>query len=289
MTAKQLSLVPQEPPALEVQDVRLDELVGSARGLIRLEGLPPSQEFVESVRRWGVLEPPLVRRTGQGWKLGAGGRRLKALVVLRDRGPDEDWDGTAEEWREHWSRVRVVVVQGDGWHDESIGLVESEHREENLPALVRAVQELMADGASEQQVWEQLGIPKLRIRRMVGLARLHATLRAAFEQGTIRPAVAERASKLSVDQQEQLVEVFEREGQLTAADVRQVRLAAGRSAQEALEGAGQGELGDWWIDDVAAYLRKAMSVIPDGEDWVRGSLQQLIDLLDERPDREEVQ
>lgn len=277
----QMALVPERPPQLTATTIPLDELMGTGRNKLVLVGPPPDRAFIESVKRYGVMVPVIVERKGKGWTLRAGTRRLKALVVLRDQQPPDDFEGTLEEWRARWETVRAEIVETDGWRPELLGTVENEHRSPNLAQLADEIGVLIAEGRTEAEIHHATLVPLTRIRRIVRLLSLHAELRDAYREGKITTRVALTAATCTAEQQEQLVSIYVSEGQLTWADVRNVKMADQRAAQEALAGLETPDLGeDAWIDPVITKLREALEMVPEGHP-VREDVQAIIDGFDD--------
>lgn len=282
-TDAQMSLVPPRPLAqsfVAAQDV--DELVGKGKGKLKLLGPPPDHSFIESIRLWGVLEPIKLKRLGNGWKMEDGFRRLRSVIILRDQAPPEDWGESTEAWRARWSTVPAFVVEAsNGWHDGLLSLTLNEQRSDNLAVLLVYVEQLAQQGHSEHEIYEATGVPVVRIRKVLQLTALHDDLRAGFMAGKIVATVALAASKCTAEQQAELVKVYRGEGQLTASDVREVKRADARQAQAALSNLGDGDAGQWWIDEVRRKLGECLAIVPENE-IIRIGLQNIVDILDDK-------
>lgn len=277
--SKQLTLAPSRP--VQTEHIRADvaQLMKA-----RLTGPAPDRDLIESIRTVGLLQPVVVeRRPRAGLALVAGKRRLKAFAILLAEEPPDNFDGSVEDWQALWREIPAELIPANGWNTVGARLAENEHRSDNFAELVDDLEALVAAGLSERELREETGIPRVRIRRALKVVALHATLRAAFRSGEIVQRVAEAAARCTSEQQAKLVEIFEREGQLTASDVREVRKADQRAAEAALVGAGGDErLGDAWVDEVVRKLRECIALIPAGFDpELRDALVGLIDELDE--------
>lgn len=276
---KQLNLAPTAPIRTEHIQADVDQLMKG-----RLTGPAPDPEFLESVRSLGLLQPVVVEQLPRaGLKLVAGKRRLKAFAILRDQEPPEDFSGTVEEWRALWSTIPAELIPSNGWNTAGARLAENEHRSDNFAELCDDLEALGAAGLSEREIRQETGIPRSRIRRALKIAALHPVLREGFRRGEIVTRVAEAAARCSPEQQAKLVEIFQLEGQLTAASVREVRAADKRAAEASLLGAaGNAENTDGWVDEVVRKLREALDLIPGYADpELREALVEIIDELDE--------
>src|SRR5260370_28212300 len=277
----QLTLVPQSIPEQELVEVALDELL-SGKGALKLVGQAPDHSFVESIRSWGGRGAIAVKRSprGPGFKMVDGWRRLRAVAVLHESEPPEDWTLTAQEWRDQWASIPAFVVKTDGWHPDVLPVILNHQRSDNFAVTLGSIEQLVADGFSEREVYEATGVPIATIRKLMNLPNLPPELKAAWVGGHIVANVAIAASKCTEAQQEELAKVWRGEGQLTAADVREVKKADQRAAQEALAGLGGGDAGGAWADEVARKLRECLELVPEQEAELRISLRDFIDALD---------
>ena len=193
-----------------------------------LEGPPPSAALVESIRRWGVLEPVLVRAVGGGVEydnprtLISGRRRLKALRrlheeyrtqvrMLASRAPEGTLlsDETVPGYRAAYERmrdfgrvpVRVISdpegVTGDG-RTETLALTANAVRADNpvtdfrnLAALLaRFVAQGLPEKEAVAEVAQATGLATGTIRQRLRLLQLSPELQEDFMAGRLPYAVA---------------------------------------------------------------------------------------------------
>jgi len=218
-TPRQPTLLPEAPLAIEATDVPLSALPDDDA----LVGPPPSRELVEAIRAVGVLVPiavvvrPTRRRTPGGYDVIAGRRRIKAarLVGLE--------------------RIPAVIVEAPDQGPLPDALtIQLQQQKGNPAAELRAIERLVAQGADESAISRATGMAVGTIRARLRFRRLVPGLRSAFEAGAISTHVAERSARLSVAQQEGLVETLDEKGRLISTDVHAARDARAAAALAAL-------------------------------------------------------
>src|SRR5215472_4332264 len=279
--AAQLPLVPEAPPEQEFTDMPLDELLAD-RGGIKLIGPPPDLSFIESVRKWGVLTPIAVkhRPRGTGWAMVDGFRRLRAVAILRNGDPPEEWVGDPADWKALWDTIPAFVVKTDGWHPDVMPVILNHQRSENYAVTLLSIEELVKEGRSEKEVYEATGVPIATIRRLMRLTGLHKELKGAFIAGQIVTAVAISAAKCTTEQQDDLARTYHATGQLAMSDVTAVKKADRRAAQMALAGMEAADAGDVWLDEVIRKLREALDLVPEEHTDLRYELRGVIDTFE---------
>lgn len=203
--ARQVTLLPETPPAFRAEAVSLDALPPDAAML----GAPPDPALVASIRQHGVLQPVLLIRAGSGalW-VAEGRRRIKAA---RRAGA-----GTIPAW----------ITDGDNGLAAAVGLVTHGTRRDNPAAELAAIEQLLVLGASEQAIARETGLRLPTIRRRLRLRQLDPGLHQAFRFGRLAVGVAEQAAKLPAVAQARLAVKLAEVGTVTATDVaaeRQVR------------------------------------------------------------------
>lgn len=204
-----------------------------------LESPPPTPALIESIRRWGVLEPILVRAVGGGLDHGdpkflvSGRRRLKALRLLADEYrerlrklsasvPADTLlsDETVPGYRAVYERMRefqrvpcrVVSdpegVAGDG-RTEALLLTANAVRADNPQADFRALSLLLArfiaQGLSDREALGETakasGLAPGTIKQRLRLLALSPDLQDDFMAGRIGYQVALAASSLGPESQ----------------------------------------------------------------------------------------
>lgn len=173
-------------------------------------GDPVTESMVESVRKHGILQPPLVRSIGatadgeQRYDVIAGKRRLQAAravglksveVVIETRGKDEI-------------------------NDEIAALVENLERRPNIIDQYRDVTKLIESGFTPLQIAKAVGMSYAAVRKIRNVGRLNPELLQAAEDGLMPKWAAENASRLDADDQAKLVETLREKGKITTEDVK---------------------------------------------------------------------
>lgn len=195
----QLDLLPAERLVITDRAQPIDRLPPDAD----LAGPPPTRELVDSVRRWGVLEPLVFRAAGGGIDWGdprsliSGRRRLKAVRLLQaeakadmvrasqkandattrvseerlDLGHDPTYRAAYERFKE-WQTVPVRLVSDpEGTPDDPSGpvltLLSNAVRREN-PVTDLAMLERLLERATKQELGERQALTE--IGRATGLS-----------------------------------------------------------------------------------------------------------------------
>jgi ParB family chromosome partitioning protein len=128
-----------------------------------LEGL------AQSIRRHGVLQPVIVQRTGEGYQLVAGERRLRA-------------SGLAGR-----TTIPALVIEAAGRRSLELALIENIQRE-NLNALEEATayEALLArDGSTQVQLAEQLGKSRVAVTNALRLLELPDEIKSFVKGGAL--------------------------------------------------------------------------------------------------------
>lgn len=207
----QLTLIPDAPPAPEdlvVELLALADLPPDAD----LPGDAPATAFVDSIRRFGLLQPIVVVPNGAGYKIAAGRRRTKAARAAG------------------LSQIPAVIYPPGYAMPQVIALIENQQRSRNIASDYLAIRKLADQGASESDIVAATGMPLGTIRARLRLSNLIPPLHEAFLAGCISATVADHASALSHDLQEQLAARLATAGKLTAHDIETVRHVAQTAA-----------------------------------------------------------
>jgi ParB/RepB/Spo0J family partition protein len=205
----QAQLIPDTPEVGEQLLVSTERLPDD----VYLVGPKPSCAMVESVKRFGVLQPVLLIENGEGFKVYDGRRRVKAA---REAGLEEV----------------PAIVYPPTVTGHVLTVVANTHRSENPLADIRAIEEMLAAGKTHEEIREATGMDKVRYERRLRLLGLHPDLRHEFESGRMALGVAETAAKLPGHMQKELAEI---EGLITAQAVREVRSVGAVNATQALD------------------------------------------------------
>jgi ParB/RepB/Spo0J family partition protein len=196
----ELRLFPSDPPAsadLQVEERRLPYEPTVA-------GLSPALARV--VERFGLPERPLVVPCEDGeeeeFQVLAGARWIRAA---REAGMD---------------RIPVRAMELSDVSAAFLALVLNQQWAADVASQADALQSLLEHGLDEEELARASGLGRGRLRRLSTLLELHPVLRQALRGGRLRPQVAFSAAALSPESQAALAGVFEQEGELTSADLR---------------------------------------------------------------------
>ena len=200
-------------------------------------GLPPEGVFVQSVARFGVIEPVVLLACagvdpGSGERLLVNGRRrvwaTRMLGLPHIPALIYDFE---PRWHGQLELITSLLTV-------SLNAL----RRDNPLADLQAIAALRAKSASDQDIRQVTGMPLGRIRRREALARLQSGLLEALRAGRIGIRLAERCAGLPTALQTQLHERLQTCGRLSGRDLEQVREVRLQSAQTALTLAGFDDL-----------------------------------------------
>jgi ParB family chromosome partitioning protein len=123
-----------------------------------------------SIREVGVLQPIVVRKTGSGFELIAGERRLRAAKLA----------GLAT--------VPAVIRESDDAESLREALIENIHREDLNPIeLAEAFRELLEElGLKQETLAERLGMSRSHIANTIRLLQLPTEVQALLAEGRIQ-------------------------------------------------------------------------------------------------------
>lgn len=263
-------LLPEQPLALgRVEDVLLERFPSNHD---LYAGELPTPALVESIRRWGVLEPLLVRAVGGGVDYGdpanlvAGRRRLLAVRLLQSaaRGevarlaasvPTETLlsDATVPGYREayadlaRWHRIPARVISdpegvaGDG-RAAVLGLTSNAVRRANpvqdYLSIALLAERFRLAGLDERRVLTEIaratGLAVATIKQRLRLRDLTAGLLQEFLEGHVPYSVALAASRLGPEAQALLEEADDQGQRLTLDLVKEARRRAVQATQRTL-------------------------------------------------------
>jgi hypothetical protein len=119
-------------------------------------------------------------------------------------------------------RVPVRVLELPDLQAAFLALVLNQPSAADVGLQADALQALLEAGVDEQDLARASGLGRARIRRLASLLELHPALRQGLREGRLRPQVALGAARLSPASQDELAAVYEREGELSSADLRRL-------------------------------------------------------------------
>jgi ParB-like chromosome segregation protein Spo0J len=198
----ELRLFPNDPPPsvdMQAEENRLP---------YDLSAPVPSPALVRVVERFGLPERPLVATRGEGeedeYQVLRGGAWIRAA---REAGLD---------------RIPVRALELPDLQAAFLALVLNQPQAADVAAQADALQALLEAGLDEQDVARASGLGRGRLHRLGSLLELHPVLRQALREGCLRPQVAFAASGLSPSSQDELAALYQREGELTTADLKRL-------------------------------------------------------------------
>jgi ParB family chromosome partitioning protein len=151
-------------------------------------------ELAESIRQKGILQPLLVRRTGEGFELIAGERRFRAAQRLG---------------LEH---VPVTVRQADDSEMLEMALIENIQREDLNPLEeARAYRRLIDEfDLTQEDIATRVGKDRSTVANTIRLLQLPAEILAELERGSLtaghaRALVSIRSDEIKVDLAREIV------------------------------------------------------------------------------------
>src|SRR5215472_15941116 len=225
----ELRLFPADPPA--TADILVEER--------RLPYEPTVAAFSPAlarvVERFGLPERPIV-------------------VALEDDGEEEFQVLSGARWiraaREAgMDRIPVRAVELSEVSGAFLALVLNQQWTADVAAQADALQALLEHGLDEEELAKASGLGRGRLRRLSTLRELHPILRQALRAGRLKPQVAFAAAVLSPDSQQALATVYEDEGELTSAHLRNLPEVAGADGAEGEAAAANGADPQLSLDD----------------------------------------
>jgi ParB/RepB/Spo0J family partition protein len=177
---QQLSLIPEKLASPKQRKVPLDELP------MDLIGAEPEQSFIESIKKFGILQPIGLMENGDGYQVAFGRRRIKAARAL-----------------EMLSIPALIYPQG--WTPIStLTLIENKQRSDNIAAALDAIAQLRLIASSEE-ICAATGITQQELSKAIKLIDgLTPELQSAVKEGRMTSSTAQKAIKLPVNQQQLL-------------------------------------------------------------------------------------
>ncbi len=203
-------------PGMGLLTVPLDRLDANPRQPRRRFNEDGLEELARSIRKTGILQPLLVTRVGDRYRILAGERRARAARAA----------GLSE--------VPVVVREGLQDRDHLLlALVENLQRED-LTALeeAEAYHHLRGEfGLTQEEIADRVGKDRTTVANALRLLKLPAEVRVALEAGTLSAGHARALLALgSAADQEKLAREFVRRGlSVRAAEARVASLAKGET------------------------------------------------------------
>jgi ParB/RepB/Spo0J family partition protein len=202
---EQLSLIPEKLTSPKDRKVVLTELPED------LSGPEPDPEFIDSIRKYGFLQP-IGLIDGETYQVAYGRRRISAARSL----------GLIS------IPARIYPL---GWTPASVlTLIENTHRQDNLAAKLEAI-DTLRKSATAEEICTAVGISQPELSKAIRmLNELAPELIEAMREGRIKTTIAQKAAKLPIEQQQALA----RQDSIKAKDVAQYQPAPPTKTAELL-------------------------------------------------------
>lgn len=187
-TAKQepMPLLPGIPAMGEPVDVPLTDLPPDTA----LHSDPPTAPFLDNVKNLGILQPIQLVRSSRGpfkYTVAAGRRRIKAA-------------------RATGMESIPALVFPEGWVRPSLlAIAENEQRSANDLSDLMAIEEMRAEGFTDDQIRDAIGMSKQRFDSIIVLQRLLPELRQGMEAGKFIIGLGRAIATLPNEEQTKLL------------------------------------------------------------------------------------
>lgn len=219
---EQERLIPDEPLVLQADSLPIT--------FLEREDVPAATKQLEdSIRRFGLLQPILVRKTMVAVH-NVDGHELPGIEY-------DVVDGRRRLWccrKLGMESVPVLIAETDLAIADVATLATNATRTSNPVAEYDAVMRLMRGGASEREVATATGMSVQAIRARMRLGNLIGDLDAAFRQGKIGVTVAESAARLNKEAQKAIAATLFVKGRVTLGDIHDVRTARSQQSMAQL-------------------------------------------------------
>lgn len=202
------SLFPETSP--EAEDVVLEV---DPQAIEVSDFVNPTDEFIESIRRFGILHPPLVCMKS---------KNDKKLIVLSGR--------RRVMAAKHLGLKTITVVCRNGvyYADAMAHILTLEAQQKTYPnpvAEFRAVRSLVGEGYTQDEICNTLGISRERINYLLGFGNIPEDVLDGVQAGKVRVTTLESMSRLSAPFLQKAVEKYREQGSLTGPDIKKVKAA----------------------------------------------------------------
>ena len=144
------------------------------------------RSLAESIRRFGLLSPLLVRRCEGGYELIAGERRLRAMKLLG------------------WSHAEAIVSSSPDRDCALLGLIENLQREDlHFFDEAEACRRILRDhGLSQEELAENLGKSPSALANLLRLLKLNRSVRSFIRESGLSERHARALLRLSAPEQQ---------------------------------------------------------------------------------------
>jgi len=181
-----MPLLPGIPAMGEPTDVLLTDLPPDTS----LHSDPPTALFLDNVKNLGVIQPIQLLRCARGpfpYTVAAGRRRIKAA-------------------RATGMESIPAIIYPEGWVRSSLlSIAENEQRSTNDLSDLMAIESMRAEGFTDVQIRDAVGMSKHRFDSIIVLQRLIPELRQAMEAGAFVIGLGRSMATLPVEEQTKLI------------------------------------------------------------------------------------
>ena len=180
-----------------------------------MESTPPAPDFIQDIAERGLLDPIIVVKNDQGYKVIAGRRRVKAFRYIHEEMALDKFD-----------KIKAVIYESMNDYDALLAAsAHNNRRSDNIITDILAIKAVLdtKPTASKSSIAKLTGIPISRVAKRMDLFNLDATLYTALADGEITNSVAEKVAKMPEVLQKELAEKFIKNGKLSMKDVEDVR------------------------------------------------------------------
>ncbi len=185
-TQEPMPLLPGIPALGEPTDVPLTDLPPDTK----LHSDPPSAAFLDTIKNLGVLQPISLIRCARGpypYTVAAGRRRIKAA-------------------RATGMETIPAIIFPEGWVRPSLlAIAENEQRSTNDLSDLLAIESMRAEGFTDTQIRDAVGMSKQRFDSIIVLQRLMPDLRTGMEDGRFIIGLGRAIATLPPEEQAKLL------------------------------------------------------------------------------------
>ena len=261
---EQISLIPKEIPTVENLDVLLSDLPDNHL----LLGPAPKPKTINSMERYGQIDPIVLVQTSTGYEVADGTGRIKSARILG------------------WQTIRASVYPEGVIDIEAIALIANEHRRSNPIRDLDNILKLEKKGISEKAIQNELGLSPSTYKKRIKLKDLVPPLKEAMGQGILLVKQGEACAKMTVDQQSYVAQKLQENGKVTETDLHEATRAHRQEFEEflketAIEAQQQSMLDDGffgglgWEDQVLDHLIQILDIIPLEQEELRSSFKSI--------------
>jgi len=215
--AELISLFPERIPEDLLNDIPIGQIDVS-------DAVDPVPEFVESVRKFGIIQPVLLCKKSaksEQYEVLAGRRRVLAARIVG------------------LEIIPAIVRSGIYYADaraSALTLEAQRHYNPNPIAEYRAIKKLVGEGYTLDQICSTLGLSLERIAKLMQLGTLPDNILDAVQERKVSVTTAHTMSKMAPTYQKKAVEIFNKSGSLTGSNLAEIKTAhKSESAQDVMK------------------------------------------------------